>query len=162
MVRNVQILVIALGKILSDNSSYITLSICSNNLHILSLYTLCAELSTTLLVYWSLHVLYPLLWTLFGYLFWPSCLSILYLVNDKDFNDKRGHKKYVHANYRYGANCGCKIKYSRYRQTLAPHGKECSDTGYSFREILRTSSYRIVAVVRLLSVLSLVVPFSIH
>ena len=32
-----------------------------------------------------------------------------------DFYDKRGDKKYVHGNYRYGANCGSKIKYSRYR-----------------------------------------------
>jgi hypothetical protein len=55
-------------------------------------------------------------------------------LNDKDFNDKRGDKKYVHANYRYGVNCGSKIKYSRYRQILAAHGKQSSDTGYSFRE----------------------------
>ena len=55
-------------------------------------------------------------------------------MNDKDFNDKRGDKKYVHANYRYGVNCGSKIKYSRYRQTLAAHGRQSSDTGYSFME----------------------------
>jgi hypothetical protein len=34
----------------------------------------------------------------------------------------------VHANYRYGVNCGSKIKYSRYRQTLAAHGRQSSDT----------------------------------
>ena len=55
-------------------------------------------------------------------------------LNDRDFNDERGDKKYVHANNRYGVNCGSKIKYSRYRQILADHGKQSSDTGYSFKE----------------------------
>jgi hypothetical protein len=48
--------------------------------------------------------------------------------------------KYVHANYRYGVNCGSKIKYSRYRQTLAAHGRQSSDTGYSFSSNLQNQT----------------------